>query len=136
MKFPLPGPWPDAGNFILRLGVGIAVTVHGWPMISGGAAAWERIGAAIAGAAGIHFWPVFWGFLFALSQTVGGALIAAGFLARPAALVLAILMGLAAVAVFHFSGGNFKEWSVPAEAALTCLAIAVMGTGRFAISGN
>ena len=132
MKFSLPGPWPDAGNFILRFGTGIAMVVHGWPKISGGAAVWEHSGAGIAGVVGIHFWPVFWGFLVAVSQTLGGALIAVGFLARPAAIALTIVMGLAAVMVFQLTGGNFKEWSRPAEAALTCLAIAVMGTGRFA----
>ncbi len=133
MKSLLPAPWPDAGNLLLRLGTGIAMIVHGWPKITGGTAAWEHA-AAVFGVVGIHFWPVFWGFLVALSQTLGGALIALGFLARPAAISLTIVMGLAAVMVFQLTGGNFKEWSHPAEAAMTCLAIAVMGTGRFAIA--
>lgn len=132
MKSLLPAPWPDAGNLFLRLGTGIAMIVHGWPKITGGTPAWEH-SAAVFGVIGIHFWPVFWGFLVALSQTLGGALIALGFLARPAALMLGFVMALAAVMVFQKTGGNFSEWSHPGEAAVTCFAIFLLGTGRYSL---
>lgn len=136
MKIHLPGPWPDLGCLFLRVGFGFAMVVHGWPKIAGGTSAWEHSGAGIAGVVGIHFLPTFWGFLVALSQTLGGALIAIGFLARPAAFVLGVVMALAAVMVFQVSGGNFKEWSHPAEAAVTCFAIVLIGTGRFGFDGR
>ena len=131
MKSTLTSPWADIGNLVLRVGIGLEMFVYGWPKIMGGVALWEHSGAALAGVLGIHFLPVVWGFLVALSQALGGALIAIGFCARPAAFALAFVMGLAAVMVFQVTGGNFKEWSHPAEAAVACLAIGLMGTGRF-----
>jgi RNA polymerase sigma-70 factor (ECF subfamily) len=40
---------------------------------------------------GITFWPVLWGFMAAMSETLGGALLAAGFLTRLAAFVRPML---------------------------------------------
>jgi len=136
MKLSLTGPWPDLGNLVLRVGIGLEMFVYGWPKITAGTSLWEHSGAALSGVLGIHFLPVVWGVLIALSQALGGALIAIGFFARPAAFVLAFVMGLAAVMVFQTSGGNFKEWAHPAEAALACFAIALMGTGRFGFDNS
>ena len=127
----LPPTWPNVGNLFLRVGTGVAMIIHGWPKILSGTAGWEHSGAALTAVIGIHFWPVAWGLFIALSQTLGGALIAIGFLTRPAALILALVMTVAAVMVFQKTDGNFKEWSHPAEAAITCFAIVMMGTGRF-----
>lgn len=127
----LPSPWPNLGNLFLRVGIGFAMIVHGWPKILSGTAGWEHSGALFTAVMGFQFFPVVWGLLIALSQTLGGALIAIGFLTRPAALILALVMSVAAVMVFQNTGGNFKEWSHPAEAAIACFAIVMMGTGRF-----
>jgi putative oxidoreductase len=105
--------------------------IHGWPKIIGGSAGWEHAGAALAAVVGIHFWPTVWGFLVALCQTLGGAMIAIGFLARPFSIALSFIMVLASVMVYQKTGGDFKQWSHPAESAIACLAMAIMGTGRF-----
>lgn len=89
--------------------------------------------AALTGVLGIHFMPVVFGFLVALSQALGGLLIAAGLFTRVAAFILAFVMGLAAVMVFQKTGGVFKEWSHAAEAAVACFAIALIGSGRFGL---
>jgi len=109
------------------------MVAHGWLKLIGGEHVWAAVGANWAGTLGIHSTPVVWGLIVALCQTLCGALIAIGFLARPAALVLAFVMAVAAPMAFQLSHGDFKLWSHPAEAAVTCLAIFMMGTGRFAL---
>ena len=126
-------PWATIGILVLRLGIGFEMAIYGWPKIAAGTAFWEQSGAALTGVLGIHFMPVVFGFLVALSQALGGLLIAAGLFTRAAAFVLAFVMGLAAVMVFQKTGGIFKEWSHPAEAAVACLAIALIGAGRFGL---
>lgn len=132
-RMKLPGPWPDLGNLFLRVGTGTMMVVHGWPKLVGGEALWQTVGAGISNAVGIHFWPVFWGIVVAIVQTFGGFMIALGFLTRPAALALALLMSIAAFMVFQKSGGDFRQWSHPAEAAITCFALFLMGAGRFSL---
>lgn len=130
MKINIPGPWPDAGILILRLGTGITMIVHGWIKFAGGEPFLKIVGTNWSAALGIHFAPLFWGIFVALCQTLGGALIALGLLVRPASLILTFVMAVGAVMVFK-AGLPFKEWSHPFEAALTCLAIAIIGAGRF-----
>ena len=127
------GPWPDLGKLVLRIGMGLEMVWYGWPKIMAGTAVWEHSGAALSGVLGIHFWPVVWGFIVSLTQLLGGALIVIGFLTRAMSFALAFFMGIAAIMVFQVTGGIFKEWSHPAEAAVVFLCIGLMGAGRFAI---
>lgn len=131
MNLSLPGPWPAAGILFLRLGTGITMIVHGWIKFAGGEAFLKIVGANWSAVLGFHSQAYLWGIFVAFCQILGGALIALGLLARPAALVLTFVMAVGAVMVFQ-AGMPFKEWSHPFEAALTCLAIAILGSGRFA----
>ena len=131
MKQILPSPCPDLGNLFLRLGTGATMIVHGWIKFAGGEPFLKIVGTNWSAALGIHFEPYFWGIFVALSQVLGGALIAIGLLSRPAALVLTFVMAVGAVMVFEKAGMSFKDWSHPFEAALTCFAIFLMGSGRF-----
>ena len=44
---------------------------------------------------GIEFWPVFWGFMIAFAESVGGVMIALGLFFRPISLMLAFGMFVA-----------------------------------------
>ncbi len=86
----------DLGLLILRLGFGASMMMlHGWGKISGGPERWERIGGAVA-QFGLDFAPVFWGFMAAFAEFGCSALIMLGVLFRPAAVLLAITMAVAA----------------------------------------
>ena len=39
--------WRDSGLLILRIGLGIAFMVHGWPKLMGGPRFWEGLGGAV-----------------------------------------------------------------------------------------
>ena len=136
MKISLPGPWPDFGLLILRLGTGLTMVVHGWLKIAGGETLLTTVGTNWGGTIGIHFAPFLVGLFVALSQLLGGLLISLGFFARPAALLLAFVMAVGAVMVYNKTGTTFRDWSHPLEAAITCLAIAFIGTGRFTLGSR
>lgn len=126
------GQYRDVGILILRAGIGIMMVLHGWPKLAGGQEAWAKVGAA-TGYLGITFWPVLWGFLAAMSETVGGALLAVGFLTRFAALFLTGTMVVASVMMYHLSHGVFNEWSHPAEIGIVCFSFILIGAGKFSI---
>ncbi|PKK89009.1 MAG: DoxX family protein [Candidatus Wallbacteria bacterium HGW-Wallbacteria-1] len=120
----------DIGLLLLRIFVGVAFMIHGWPKISGGMEGWTKIGGAMAGF-GITFAPAFWGFMAAFTEFCGGLFLVLGLFTRPFSGLIAFTM---VVAVFSVHGGQpFKN----RELALVYLFCAIMfmirGGGRFSI---
>ena len=126
------GQYRDVGILLLRAGIGVMMVLHGWPKLAGGQQAWEKVGTAMSHL-GISFWPVLWGFLAAMSETLGGALLAAGFLTRYAALFLTFTMVVATTMVYHVAHGAFSEWSHPAEIGIICLSLVIIGAGKYSV---
>lgn len=128
----------DLGILVVRLGIGISMLVfHGWGKISGGAERWEKIGGAM-GNLGIHFLPVFWGFMAALSESLGSALVILGLFFRPASLLLAVTMLVAAIR--HLSlpaGADGAGWSGASHALellSVYIALALLGPGKYSVA--
>lgn len=97
----------DLGLLIIRVGIGLSMFLfHGYPKISGGPDQWTRVGANMQNL-GIQFYPVAWGLMAALSESVGSVLLALGLFFRPAAAVLAFTMLVA----------TLRHMSLPADAA-------------------
>lgn len=126
------GQYRDVGILLLRAGIGIMMIQHGWPKLAGGQQVWEKVGGAM-GNLGISFWPVFWGFLAAMSETLGGALLAAGFLTRYAALFLTFTMAVATITMYRANQGAFSEWSHAAEIGIVCLSLVIIGAGKYSV---
>jgi putative oxidoreductase len=83
---------PALGLLLIRLGVGASLLLfHGYGKITGGPESWERIGNNMANL-GLGFAPAFWGFMAAIAESVGSALIILGILFRPACILVAITM--------------------------------------------
>ncbi len=125
-------PYRDFGLLFLRVGLGVMMILHGWPKLAGGEAVWVKVGGAMEHL-GIAFLPAVWGFLAAVAETLGGFLLVIGFLTRPAALALTGVMAVATLMVYRTSGGEFREWSHPAEVGIVCLAIVLIGAGRYSV---
>jgi len=120
----------DLGLLILRLGFGFGFTYyHGWSKITAGPESWDRLGGAMS-RFGIEFWPTFWGFMMAFTESIGGVLIAVGFLFRPVSLLLAIGMFVAWTG--HIASGNgtpahaFKNMAV-------ALGLLFIGPGKYSV---
>ena len=122
--------WADVGKLVLRLGIGAAFAVHGWPKITQQGMTWAQIGSAmpLPGA-------TFWGFMAAFAEFGGGILFAAGLLTR---LVCAMLVINMAVAVkFHLQSpppmNTFAMWSHAFEDGVVFLGMLFIGPGRLSL---
>ncbi|MCB9034538.1 MAG: DoxX family protein [Chitinophagales bacterium] len=121
----------DLGLLIIRLGIGIAFMIHGYPKITGGTETWTQIGAAM-GNIGINFAPTFWGFMAAFAEFAGGLLLILGFLFRPAAAMLVFTMIIAMI--MHISKGDgFGGYSHALESGIVFLGLLVSGPGKYAL---
>jgi len=105
--------------------------IHGYPKMMGGPDLWAKIGSAmpIKGAPGL---AVFWGFMAAFAEAVGGLLFILGFLFRPACFLLLVTMGVAAHK--HFTDGDGLQGAGHAlELAVVFLAMFIIGPGKYSV---
>ncbi len=119
-------PYADCGLVFLRLGVGIVFLVHGIQKLMGIAMV-----SGFFGQLGIPV-PMFFAWVVALVETVGGVALILGFGARYAGLLLSVVMAVAVFIVhwskgFSASAGGYEYAFVLLMASLTFL---------FAGSGN
>lgn len=120
-----------SGIFIMRVGVGIIFILHGYPKIAGGPEVWAKLGGALA-PFGITFVPVFWGFMAAFSEFIGGMMIVLGLFTRVAGLMLFITMGVATS--MHLNNGDpFSKYSQPMLAAFLFFGFLFIEPGRYSM---
>lgn len=123
---------PDSGMLILRAGVGfIFIFIHGLSKITGGPELWSKLGKSMSNF-GINFYPEFWGFMSAVTEFFVPMLIIAGFLFRPAALLLAFNM-LVATTV-HLK--NLDPWgkiAYPMLLIILFISMFLTGPGKYSL---
>ena len=122
----------DFGLLILRVGVGLmSFYVHGLPKLMAGPEMWEKVGGAM-GKFGITFYPVFWGFMAALSEGLGGILLTVGIGTRLAAAFMAATMTVASTQHL-MSGDPLSKASHAIELGIVFLALMWLGSGKYAL---
>lgn len=122
----------DAGLLVLRLGLGIMFLLHGLPKLTGGPKMWAGLGAAM-GNVGIDFFPIFWGFMAAVTEGIGGLLLVLGVFYRPTCLLLCVVMIVATTKHLHAGDHFVNVASRPLELAFVFFGLAFIGPGRFSI---
>ncbi len=106
---------------------------HGFPKLMAGPQLWAGLGGAM-GNLGISVAPEFWGFMAAFSEFGGGLALIAGFLVRPAVLMMAFTMLVAAT--MHLSKGDgIKGASHAIEMGILFVSLFLIGPGRFSLDG-
>ncbi len=121
----------DAGLLALRVGLGVMFIYHGAPKMFGGPESWLKLGTAI-GYFGIHFFPVFWGFMAAFAEFGGGILLIGGFLLRPVCVLLTIDMIVAAASHFGAHQG-LSHASHAIEDGIVFLSLILIGPGTLSL---
>jgi putative oxidoreductase len=121
----------DWGLLLLRVGIGVMFTIHGYPKLIGGPEKWVELGGVMK-MFGIDFAPGVWGFLAAVAEAVGGQLLAIGLFFRiTCGLLLATMLVAAAQ---HLSAGDgFSGYSHALESAFLFLGLAFTGPGRYSL---
>lgn len=97
------GRYTNGGLFIMRVGLGVMMVIHGLPKMAGGPAKWEALGHNMAHL-NIHFMPALWGFMSAITETVGGLFCVLGLWFRVVALLMVFNFIVASVS--HFAAGD------------------------------
>lgn len=119
----------DLGLLLLRIGIGVMFTIHGYPKLIGGPEKWAEIGGVMK-MFGLTSSPVVWGFLAAFSEAIGGQLLALGLFFRWACLLLLGTM-VVATAMHVMSGDDFGAYSHALESAFLFLGLLFAGPGRY-----
>ena len=121
----------DVDILILRIGIGVAFLFHGVPKLIAGPEMWTNLGGAL-GSLGFDFAPTTMGFLAALSESLGGLLLALGLFTPIASLFLFFTMLVATL--MHISNGEpFMKYSHAFEAAILFLSLIFIGAGKFSL---
>jgi putative oxidoreductase len=125
------GNYKNFALLFLRVGLGIMFILHGYPKIMGGPEKWEAIGGAVS-SMGITFYPVFWGFMAAVSEFVGGILLILGLGMRIASFFIFITMVVASVSDLK-SGESILGASHTIELAIVFFGLIFLGPGKYSI---
>jgi putative oxidoreductase len=126
----------DFGLLALRVAFGVYIALHGWGKIYSDGS-FGLMPQLVEGVRGMGFpAPTAFAWMAALTEFLGGILIALGLLTRPAALALVINMSVAAFVAhgkdpWYAPGGRSKEMALLYLAPF--LALLLTGGGRFSI---
>ena len=121
--------YADFGLLLMRVGLGVAFMLHGWPKISGGTSMWHGIGSSLGLPA-----PVVFGFLAAISEFVGGLMLVLGWKTRLAATAIAYSQ-VVAVNKVHAQQGFFGGYEYNAALIGGAGALALTGPGKLSLDG-
>ncbi|MFD0795573.1 DoxX family protein [Mucilaginibacter litoreus] len=121
----------NTGLLIIRVGLGAMMIYHGYPKIMGGPGLWANVGSATH-YIGINFLPAVWGFLAALTESLGGFLILIGLAFRPVALLMVINLIVAAAS--HLGEGDGLMGAAHAiELAIVFAGLIFVGPGKYSV---
>ena len=125
------GNYKETGLLLMRLGLGFMLITHGLPKLTAGPDTWGKLGSSM-GNWGIHFAPIFWGFMAAAAEGIGGVLIMLGLFFRAACLFIIITMAVAAT--HHFSAGDGLNGAGHAmEIGFAFLGLLFIGPGKYSV---
>lgn len=121
----------DLGLFLLRVSVGVIMIIHGVPKFLGGTEILKEVGLAM-GHLGVTFIPVFWGFMAAFSEVLGGLLLIVGFLFRPACFFLGFTMVIATL-LNYSDESNFGSVAYSLTMTFLFFSLIFIGPGRYSV---
>ncbi len=120
------------GVLLLRIGIGVLVAYHGFPLWSEGPDSWERIGSAVSLIGITHFYLIF-GILSVVIQSVGGLFLILGIFTRGIALLLSVIVGFALANLIIHSPEIDNVMMVYAQINLALLSLVFIGPGRLSL---
>jgi putative oxidoreductase len=98
----------NPGLLLLRVFAGLAMMTHGVPKLMAGPETWAGIGGVLTGI-GMPGPAVFWGFMAAVAEGVGGGALALGLATRWSASLVAFTMTVAALVAHRNDPFDVRE---------------------------
>ncbi len=121
----------DLGILTMRVGIGAAFMVHGFPKLAGGPDTWLQLGQAIS-YVGIERWFTFFGFMAATAEFIGGLFLIIGLMVRQASFLMCCTMVVASF--MHLGQGHeFKVYSHALKMAIVFFSLMLIGPGRISL---
>ncbi|MDZ4199194.1 MAG: DoxX family protein [Kiritimatiellia bacterium] len=120
----------NLGLLLLRLFIGFGIFTHGLPKLQGGPELWEKMGGVMTGL-GVPGPAVFWGFMAAFAEGVGGILLALGAFTTLASFLVAFTMAIAFLVVHQ--ADPFAKKEMAALYFFGATTFLFKGAGRFSI---
>lgn len=128
------GYYRNIGLLMLRVGLGVAFLIHGYPKVFGGPEAWVAYGTAMK-YLGINTAPMFFGFLAGVTEFFGGVFLIVGLFYRPILVLLTITM-LVATASKIGEGAGYPEISHPMKMAIVFISMFFLGPGKYSVDNR
>ncbi len=132
--FSQVGKYSNFGLFIMRAGIGAILIMYGLPKLTH-PEKWAGLGEAM-GNLHIHFLYSFWGFMSALTLTVGGLFCILGLWFRLVSLLLLFNFIVATLVHLYGSGSLNERLNDGAHAMELCFVFAgffFVGAGKFSV---
>jgi putative oxidoreductase len=125
------GRYTATGLFIMRVGLGVMMIIHGLDKVTGGPDTWAKLGESMSNLH-ITFWPTFWGFMSAITETVGGLFCILGLWFRLVCMLLTFNFIVASA--HHFAAGDgVKAASHALELCFVFAGLIFLGPGRYSV---
>ena len=125
------GKYRNTGLFILRVGVGAMMIVHGFDKLKGGPTEWTNLGSAMDNLH-MHYIHAFWGFMCAVTETVGGLFCVLGLWFRVVSLFMVFNFFVAAL--FHFfKGDGIQDAAHAMELLFVFAGLVFLGPGSYSV---
>ncbi len=124
------GNYKNFGLLVMRAGLGVMMIIHGLPKLTGGPDKWLALGNEM-GNLHIHFFPVFWGFMCAVTETVGGLFCILGLWFRLVSLLMVINFIVAALS--QYLTGGIKDASHAIELGFVFFGLLFLGAGVYSV---
>ncbi|WP_439695069.1 DoxX family protein [Mucilaginibacter sp. AW1-7] len=125
------GNYKNFGLLIIRVGLGVMFIYHGYPKLMGGPKEWTELGGSMK-YIGIHFLPMVWGLLAAVTELLGGFLLIIGLAFRPVCILLFINLVIAALMHLR-TGGGLGDAAHAIEDAIVFAGLIFIGPGKYSV---
>jgi putative oxidoreductase len=125
------GNYKNFGLLIIRVGLGVMFIYHGYPKLMGGPKEWTGLGGSMK-YIGIHFLPMVWGLLAAVTELLGGFLLIIGLAFRPVCILLFINLVIAALMHLR-TGGSLGDAAHAIEDAIVFAGLIFIGPGKYSV---
>jgi len=125
------GNYKNFGLLIMRAGLGIMMFLHGLPKLTGGVPKWESLGQNMQHLH-ITFAYVFWGFMSAITECIGGLFCVLGLWFRLICILMVINFIVAILTLFA-AGKGFMGAAEAIELAVVFFGLIFQGAGTYSI---
>jgi putative oxidoreductase len=125
------GNYKNFGLLVMRAGLGVMMIMHGLPKLQGGPAKWEALGHSMSHLH-ITFLPTFWGFMCAVTETIGGLFCILGLWFRLVSLLMVFNFIVASVSMLA-SGSSVMDTSHAIELGFVFFGLVFLGAGVYSV---